>query len=132
MLKLILDTAATTTTTEASSADLIMPVVFILFMFALMYFTIYRPQKKRDKQLKEQLDAMRVGDKVITIGGIVGVAAHITDDDVTLYTSAANTPVTFTKSAIQTVVPRNSDSGKGTSEKKTKKEEKKEDKKDAE
>ncbi len=91
-------------------ADLIMGVGMIALFGAIMYFMIYLPQKKRDKKLKEQMDKLCIGDKVVTIGGLVGIVARITEDDVTIYTSAANTPVTYTKAAIQTVVPRNGDS----------------------
>jgi len=93
-----------------SQADLIMGVGMIVLFGAIMYFMIYLPQKKRDKKLKEQMDKLCVGDKVVTIGGLIGIVANIGDEDVTIYTSAANTPVSYTKSAIQTVIPRNSES----------------------
>ncbi len=98
-----------------SQADIIMGIGMVVLFGAVMYFMIYLPQKKRDKKLKEQMDKLMVGDKVVTIGGLIGIVARITEDDVTIYTSAANTPVTYTKSAIQTVVPRN---GEADSDKK--------------
>ncbi len=93
-----------------SQMDVWMGIGMIALFGAIMYFMIYLPQKKRDKKLKEQMDKLCIGDKVVTIGGLVGIVARITEDDVTIYTSAANTPVTYTKAAIQTVVPRNGDS----------------------
>ena len=109
-----------------SQADVFMGLGMIVLFGAIMYFMIYLPQKKRDKKLKEQMDKLCVGDKVVTIGGLVGVVARITEDDVTIYTSAANTPVTYTKAAIQTVVPRNgeieSDKKKDKKDKKSKEE----------
>lgn len=92
-----------------SQADLIMGVGMIVLFGAIMYFMIYLPQKKRDKKLKEQMDKLCVGDKVVTIGGLVGIVANIADDEITIYTSAANTPVSYTKAAVQTVIPRNSE-----------------------
>lgn len=121
MLKLILEGQVS----GMSQADLVMGLGMIVFFGAIMYFMIYLPQKKRDKKLKEQMDKLCIGDKVVTIGGLVGIVARITDDDVTIYTSAANTPVTYTKSAIQTVVPRNGEAA-DTSKKKDKKEKKSE------
>ena len=79
-------------------------------MFVVFYFILIRPQRKRDKELKKEMENLAVGDKVVTIGGLVGVVANIGDEEVTIYTSAANTPVSYTKAAIQTVIPRNSDS----------------------
>ena len=50
------------------------------------------------------MDALKVGDQVTTIGGIVGKVANIKDDEITISTSLANTLITFQKSAISTVV----------------------------
>ena len=82
----------------------------LIVMFVVFYFILIRPQRKRDKELKKEMENLAVGDKVVTIGGLVGVVANIGDEEVTIYTSAANTPVSYTKAAIQTVIPRNSDS----------------------
>ncbi|NLW10481.1 MAG: preprotein translocase subunit YajC [Clostridiaceae bacterium] len=73
-------------------------------MFGLMYFLLIRPQRKKEKKLREQISAMVVGDNVVTIGGIVGRVVNIKDDEVTISTSVANTLVTFKKTAVNTVV----------------------------
>ena len=78
----------------------------LVIMFVVFYFILIRPQRKKDKELKEQMSKLAVGDRVVTIGGLVGFVANIKDDQVTISTSAANTLVTFTKSAIQSVVKR--------------------------
>ena len=78
----------------------------LVLMFVVFYFILIRPQRKKDKELKEQMSKLSVGDRVVTIGGLVGFVANIKDDQVTISTSAANTLVTFTKSAIQSVVKR--------------------------
>ena len=78
----------------------------LILMFAVFYFILIRPQRKKDKELKEQMSKLSVGDKVVTIGGLVGFVANIKDNEITISTSAANTLVTFTKSAIQTIVKR--------------------------
>ena len=68
-----------------------------------MYFLMIRPQKKKEKELRQQIDAMRVGDTVMTIGGVIGRVVNILGDEVTIVTSVANTMITFKKSAISTV-----------------------------
>jgi len=78
----------------------------LVLMFVVFYFILIRPQRKKDKELKEQMSKLQVGDKVVTIGGLVGFVANVKGDEVTISTSAANTLVTFTKSAIQNVVKR--------------------------
>ncbi len=81
-------------------------LALLVLMFVVFYFILIRPQRKKDKELKEQMSKLSVGDRVVTIGGLVGFVANIKDDQVTISTSAANTLVTFTKSAIQSVVKR--------------------------
>ena len=81
-------------------------MALLVVMFIVFYFVLIRPQRKKDKELKEQMSKLAVGDRVVTIGGLVGFVANIKDDQVTISTSAANTLVTFTKSAIQSVVKR--------------------------
>ena len=83
-----------------------MSLGLLVLMFVVFYFILIRPQRKKDKELKEQMSKLAVGDRVVTIGGLVGFVANIKDDQVTISTSAANTLVTFTKSAIQSVVKR--------------------------
>ncbi|MCR5384785.1 MAG: preprotein translocase subunit YajC [Saccharofermentans sp.] len=81
-------------------------MALLVLMFIVFYFILIRPQRKKDKELKEQMSKLSVGDRVVTIGGLVGFVANIKDDQVTISTSAANTLVTFTKSAIQSIVKR--------------------------
>ena len=78
--------------------------VILIATVVIFYFLLIRPQRKRDKELRAQMDALKVGDQVTTIGGIVGKVANIKDDEITISTSLANTLITFQKSAISTVV----------------------------
>ena len=91
-----------------------MSLGLLVLMFVVFYFILIRPQRKKDKELKEQMSKLAVGDRVVTIGGLVGFVANIKDDQVTISTSAANTLVTFTKSAIQSVVKRDQLNPHGT------------------
>jgi preprotein translocase subunit YajC len=54
----------------------------LIFIFAIMYFLLIRPQQQRVKQLKAMIDGVRRGDTVITAGGLVGkvVKAPAADD----------------------------------------------------
>ena len=90
------------------------PIVMVVVMVAVFYFLILRPQRKRDKEQKDMMSKLAVGDKVTTIGGLVGVVAQIKDEEVTISTSVANTLVVFTKSAIQTVEKRDNGQKKDT------------------
>ncbi len=100
MTNIVLTTGATAGGME-SILGLVLPLAL---MFGLMYFLLIRPQRKKEKKLREQINSMVVGDSVVTIGGVVGRVVNIKDDEVTVSTSVANTLVTFKKSAVNTVV----------------------------
>lgn len=56
---------------------------FIL-MFAVFYFVLIRPQQQQQRKRREMLDNVKVGDKVITVGGIHGEITAVKEDEVTL------------------------------------------------
>ena len=58
-------------------------------MIAIFYFILIRPQRKKDKLIKEMLSQLVVGDKIITIGGIHGKITSIKDDDLVLETGSS-------------------------------------------
>lgn len=47
-------------------------LIMIVLMIVIFYFFMIRPQSKRQKEIRKQREAMRVGDKVVTAGGIYG------------------------------------------------------------
>lgn len=77
-------------------------LMWVVF-FAIFYFLLIRPQKKKDKQLKDMRNNLNVGDKVITIGGIVANVAKVEDDVVILEIGPSRTKVPFEKWAIGSV-----------------------------
>ena len=79
-LPLYLQAADSTAEAASQTTQLIMTGVMVVGLLAIMYFAVIRPQKKREKELKEQMEKLRVGDPVVTIGGIVGRVANIKDD----------------------------------------------------
>ena len=81
-------------------------IPFIL-IFVIFYFLLIRPQKQKQKKLQLQVDAMRPGDKVITAGGIHGLITGIKKLSVTVKVDN-NTKIQFEKSAIGTVISKNS------------------------
>jgi len=71
-------------------------------MFAVFYFLLIRPQQKRQKQRNEMLNNLKKGDKVVTIGGLHGTIAELTDDTVVLRVNDV-TKLTFNRAAIDSV-----------------------------
>ncbi|HHU53326.1 MAG TPA: preprotein translocase subunit YajC [Clostridiaceae bacterium] len=89
---------------KKGGGSLIVSLLPMILIFGLMYLLMIRPQKREEKKMKEQINAMRVGDSVVTIGGVVGKIMNISDDEITISTSVANTMMTFKKQAISTVI----------------------------
>ncbi|MCL2025617.1 MAG: preprotein translocase subunit YajC [Leptospirales bacterium] len=70
-------------------------------MFAVLYFVLIRPEKKKEKERKLQLASIRQGDRVLTIGGIYGVIHAIKDDDTIVLKIAEGTKIECTRASIQ-------------------------------
>lgn len=91
------------TTADTGIAGLASMALPLVLMFGLMWVLMIRPQKKKEKALRELVSSMVVGDNVLTIGGVIGRIVNIRDDEVTISSSVANTLITFKKSAISSV-----------------------------
>ncbi len=94
---------------EVSNVSMIiqsfLPLVLIVLVF---YFLLIRPQRKRDKETRAMLDALKVGDKVVTIGGICGKVSKIKDNYVfietgNIGTDDAKSTIKMERSSIKSV-----------------------------
>lgn len=86
----------------------IMSALPFVIIIALLYFMMIRPQRKREKEAKEMVNAMKVGDKITTIGGIVGKVSKIKDEFVWIETGNIGTQdeksvIKMERDAIRTV-----------------------------
>jgi preprotein translocase subunit YajC len=59
-------------------------IIFLVLIFAVFYFLMIRPQRKRQKQQQQLMEGLKRGDKVITAGGIYGVLESVSEDSVTI------------------------------------------------
>ena len=95
----------------------IMSVGWIVILFALMYFMLIRPQKKQQKEMQKMISALEVGDKIVTIGGMIGKVVHVSADKLTFETGEDRVRIEITKWAIS------SNEGKGANKETTDSEE---------
>ncbi len=77
-------------------------IIPLVFMFAIFYFLLIRPQQKKAKEHKALLEAMKKGDNVITAGGVHGKVTAVENDLVTLEV-ANNVNIKITKSYIAAI-----------------------------
>ena len=81
----------------------------LALMVVLLYFMIYRPQKKQEKKDAEMRKNLEIGDQVTTIGGVIGRVVAIKDDSFVLETGSDRVKIRFTKTAIGAVEKLNMD-----------------------
>lgn len=103
-------TAAGATADPNAAVQEVNPVISLLFTFAplvlifvIFYFMMIRPQRKKDKQVKEMLNNLKAGDRVCTIGGIYGTITGLKDDTVTLAVGRENTTMVIARWGIRSV-----------------------------
>jgi preprotein translocase subunit YajC len=77
-------------------------IIPLVFMFAIFYFLLIRPQQKKAKEHKALLEGMKKGDNVITAGGVHGKVTAVENDLVTLEI-ANNVNIKITKSYIAAI-----------------------------
>ena len=80
-------------------------LAYVLALFAVLYFVVIVPGNKKHKQTKAMHDSVKVGDKVTTIGGLIGVVKERDGDTVKiLVDEATGTTATFVIYAIQQII----------------------------
>ena len=84
-------------------AALLQMVLPLVLMGAVFYFMLIRPQRKKDKKVKEMLNNLKHGDRITTIGGIYGTITGIKDDTVTLSVGKDNLSMVIARWGIRSV-----------------------------
>ena len=77
-------------------------IIMLVVMLGVFYFLMIRPENKRKKEAEQMRSSVKNGDKVTTIGGVVGVVVDVKDDKFVMETSADQVRVEFCKWALST------------------------------
>ncbi len=59
-------------------------LIQMMAIIAIFYFLIIRPKSQQEKKHKERLAQLKKGDKVVTVGGVIGEIVHIKDNQLTI------------------------------------------------
>ncbi len=94
------DAAAPNATGQMVSTLFTFGLIFVIF-----YFLIIRPQSKKQKETKKMIEAVKKGDKIVTIGGIHGTVYTVKERTVIVKVDD-ETKMEFSKSAISAVEPK--------------------------
>lgn len=79
-----------------------MTLMMLVVLIAVFYFMIIRPENKRKKAAEQLRNSLKKGDKLTTIGGIVGNIVQVNDDTIIIETSEDRVRVEITKWAVST------------------------------
>lgn len=83
------------------------PITFPLIMvgmFAIMYFMMIRPQRKRQKEHRDLIAALSKGDEIVTTSGLLGKITGLTDDYVSVDTGSVE--LKFQRSSVHAILPK--------------------------
>lgn len=81
------------------------PIIMMILMFVIFWVILIRPQQKQRKELAAKQNALKKGDKVITIGGMHATVNAVSERTVSLKISEG-TYVKYDKTSIATVIPK--------------------------
>ena len=101
------EAAAAATETPVAEVNPALQLLFtfapLVLIFVIFWFMMIRPQRKKDKQVKEMLNNLKAGDRICTIGGIYGTITGIKDDTVTLSVGRDNMSMVVARWGIRSV-----------------------------
>ena len=77
-------------------------IIMLVLMFAVMYFLMIRPEKKRKQKAEEMRNSLKKGDVITSIGGIVGKIVSVGENTIVIETSEDRVRMELTKWAVST------------------------------
>ena len=77
-------------------------ILMLVVMVAIFYFMLIRPENKRKKEAENMRSSLKVGDKITTIGGIMGKVVHVDGDKFVMETGADQVRIELAKWALST------------------------------
>jgi len=87
---------------EVPAGSMFSPIIMLVLMGVVFYFMLIRPENKRKKEAEQMRSSVKTGDRITTIGGIVGTVVNVKDDKIVLETGADQVRIELAKWAIST------------------------------
>ena len=86
--------------TASASGGMASTLIMMVLMIAIFYFMLIRPENKRKKEAEQMRSAVKTGDKITTIGGIVGTVVDVKESRIVIETGADQVRIELEKWAI--------------------------------
>ncbi len=93
---------AATEAPQTPGGSLMSTIIMLVVMVGVFYFMLIRPENKRKKEAEQLRSSIKTGDRITTIGGIIGTVVSVKDDKFVLETSADQVRIEFAKWAVST------------------------------
>ncbi len=90
------------TETVGAGPNMTSSIIMMVALVAVFYFMLIRPENKRKKEAEQLRSSLKEGDRITTIGGIVGTVVSVKDDKFVLETGADQVRIEFVKWALST------------------------------
>ena len=90
------------TTGTSTGPDMMSTIIMLVAMVGIFYFMLIRPENKRKKEAEQMRSSLKTGDKITTIGGIMGTVVSIKDEKFVIETGADQVRIEFAKWALST------------------------------
>ncbi len=81
------------------------PMIIMLLMFAILYFVMIRPQQRKEKERRAQIDALRAGVRVLFCGGMIGTIEEVRKEGTFLVRVADGVIVEIARGAVERPLP---------------------------
>lgn len=98
-------------------------IIMLVLLLLVFYFMLIRPENKRKKEAEQMRSSLKKGDRVTTIGGIIGKIVKVEDDTIVIETSEDRVRVELTKWAVSTTGVQATQEGDSNKKKKSDKKE---------
>ena len=89
-----------TETTGATGGMGASTIIMLVAMLGIFYFMMIRPENKRKKEAEQMRSSLKVGDEIVTIGGIYGKVVNVKEDKFVIETGADQVRIEFAKWAL--------------------------------
>lgn len=107
----VLFAEANANTAQGSGSSQWGSLIFMVVLMVGVVLLMILPQRKRDKQVRDMLNSIKVGDRIRTIGGIYGTVVSAKEDLITIISGPDEVKLVFARGAVAAIEPQeNTDS----------------------
>lgn len=98
--------------TGSTQGSMLVSFLPFIILIAAFYFILIKPQKKKEKETRNMLNSLTVGDEIVTIGGVHGKVVKVKEETVTIETGSDRVKIVFERGAVSRITKKNEKAAK--------------------